>query len=102
MPDPAFHGLICCSPGEDRVIRAAGLLAELGITRLVLTTAGVPPRTLAARRTDLPGELRALASWTVDAEGLSLTSVPQGLEWHTDSVATADRIRTTSATPGPD
>jgi hypothetical protein len=100
--DPAFHGLIRCSPGEDRAVRAAGLLAELGITILTLTTAGAPPRTLATRRTDLPKELRDLSAWKIAAEGVSLTSASQGLEWNTDSAATAGKIRTTSATPSPD
>ena len=49
-------GMVMGQTPRDRAVAAAGVLAELGVTRLVLR-AGGGEMELAARGTDLPGEM---------------------------------------------
>lgn len=73
VPGHTFH---------ERAVAAAGLLAEFGVTRLLLVEAGTKTE-LAARVTDLPGVMERAARGELIAEshGLRLVFDEQGASW---------------------
>jgi hypothetical protein len=101
-PPTPHRGVVPGATPEARTVRAAGLLAELGVASLTLTVPDQPPRPLAARVTDLPGELRGLSAWSVVAPGLTLIADESGVAWQTADADLAARIHRAFPTPGPD
>jgi hypothetical protein len=66
--------------GERRACAVAGVLAELGITRLVFVTPG-GEHELAARVTDLPGVLDSEMTWTLRAQAIGVVIERRGSAW---------------------
>lgn len=62
-------------------MRAAGALAELGVTRARLTVPGAAPRELVARETDLPGLLAASPGAVLQAGAVTIRVEPGRLAW---------------------
>lgn len=62
-------------------VRAAGALAELGITRARLVAPGGASRELAARETDLPGVLVASPGAALHAGGVTIRVEGGRLTW---------------------
>ena len=76
---------------QERAIRLAGALAELGITQLVLVRPDGTREQLHARRTDLPAILSSAQSGTLEAPALRITL--GSLSWESTDPALADRLR---------
>ncbi len=81
------RGTIPGASAQERAVRLAGNLAELGATRLTLTQPGTAPRELAARLTDLPAVILAAPDGSVltaSSPPIRITIRAQSLDWESD------------------
>ncbi len=75
-------GLIPGATVHNRAIRIAGILAELGITRLTLHSPGAAPQSLSARATDLPAQIAGAPDGSaLDSSIARLTIHPDRVCW---------------------
>ena len=97
-PRRDLRGEIPGASRAEQAIRLAGALAEAGEHTLRLTGPRTHPRELAARATDLPGEI-ARASCTPGAVlecpglGIRVPLAPDRLEWEATRLSDAVRMR---------
>jgi hypothetical protein len=91
-----FSGRVAGSDARDRGVRVAGWLAERGVTRLELAWADGARGELAARDTDLPGEITAAgdgARLTCAELGVVFEIDAAGITWRTDREEIAEELR---------
>lgn len=81
---------VCCAT-------IAGLLAEHAYKSLTVEPHGIPPRPLAARQTDLPGEILRSLPCTLRADlpaQLDIRFTTAAVTWTTDDQALAECLST--------
>lgn len=77
----------------ERAVRVAGALAEMGIPRLRVRSSSGIDQELAARETDLPGELLRLpVGGSLEAPGLRIVILRDSLEWECVDAAAAQAL----------
>lgn len=95
-PNQPLHGPIPGSTPHARAVAVAGFLAEQGIQSLSLSSVeagSAEPLPLAARATDLPGELCARASWVLSAAGVCIQGDGDRASWTTHDPSLAAALR---------
>lgn len=105
MSAPEFRGEASLEPASLPLV-LAGVLAERGVGSLRLSGANGPARTLAARSTDLPGEVRAVlagggeARIEADSPACDLRTDASGrLAWITPDRELADALSSLGVSP---
>ncbi len=105
MSVPAFRGEARLDPASLPLV-LAGALAERGVGTLRLSGSNGPARTLTARSTDLPGEVRALLAGggavTIEADSpeFDLRADASGrLAWITPDRELADALSSLGVSP---
>ena len=90
-----MKGLIKGATPVERAVRLAGVLAESGIPRLMLTQPDAAPRELRTRLVDLPGLIAAAPDGSVLAcadPPLRVLIHAVRLEWDADAPALAQAL----------